>query len=347
MSNAYWNILNDGDRLANSHALVIGGSGSGKTFLVRNVLIPQMLGNRARVMILDYNGDYEDADFLDGLCKEQIQHVRPDVESLGFNPFVIAPTGNSQKRATHVIELTSLFTKVFKLGEQQKAALRDVIDQEFIELGVPKEFGDDDLSHITIWPNFASIVEGLSKKNLLAANRMRDLAMLEVFSSDGESFGELLEGSCVVSLKDLPGDYSKEAVADLLMRAVYSKLLRDGMKSRTDFFIIVDEAHKIANLPGSATLLREARKYGTGVVLSSQRPGDFSETVLANVATKFLFRVNLRADAAICAKELLKAPALTDEIMDLKVGECIMSNQHITNRRVKVSADPMTITPDS
>ena len=336
MSDAYWNILHNGERLANSHALVIGGSGSGKTFLVRNVLIPQILNNGARVMILDYNGDYEDQHFLEVLCRGQVRHVRPDIDSLGFNPFVIVPTGTAQRLASQVIALSDLFAKVFDLGPQQKATLRTVIGEQYRELGVPDRLNDEDLSLITIWPNFVSIVDSLSGRSPLAANRMGDLAMQEVFSNDGESFGELFSGSCVIGLKGLSGVYSKEAVADLLMRAVYTKLLKDGIKPRTDLFIVVDEAHKIANLEGSGTLLREARKYGAGVILSSQRPADFSQDVLANVATKFIFKVNLRVDAMTCAKELLSQPALVEEIMGLKVGECIMSNQHIANRKVKV-----------
>jgi hypothetical protein len=46
--------------------------------------------------------------------------------------------------------------------------------------------------------------------------------------------------------------------------------------------------------------------------------------------------VNLKEDATTCAKQLLSAPGLASDIMDLRVGECIMSNQHITNRKVKV-----------
>ncbi len=58
-------------------------------------------------------------------------------------------------------------------------------------------------------------------------------------------------------------------------------------------FVVLDEAHKLACVPGSPTekLLREGRKFGLGLILASQQPEDFSKVAFANTATKMVFQV--------------------------------------------------------
>ena len=58
-------------------------------------------------------------------------------------------------------------------------------------------------------------------------------------------------------------------------------------------FVVLDEAHKLAFVPGSPAekLLREGRKFGLGLILASQQPEDFSRVAFANTATKMVFQV--------------------------------------------------------
>ena len=58
--------------------------------------------------------------------------------------------------------------------------------------------------------------------------------------------------------------------------------------------------------PGSPVelLLRESRKYGVGIILASQRPTDFSETILANAGTIIAFQESLDKDAVFLSKQL-------------------------------------------
>jgi len=58
-------------------------------------------------------------------------------------------------------------------------------------------------------------------------------------------------------------------------------------------FVVLDEAHKLACVPGSPTekLLREGRKFGLGLILASQQPEDFSKVAFANTATKMVFQI--------------------------------------------------------
>ena len=85
------------------------------------------------------------------------------------------------------------------------------------------------------------------------------------------------------------------------------------------------EAHKIAALQSVKTLLKEARKYGGSVWLSSQEPSDFDDFVWANCGTSVSLCLGLDKDAAMFAKHLGDT-SLTSELRDLSIGECYLRN---------------------
>jgi DNA helicase HerA-like ATPase len=81
----------------------------------------------------------------------------------------------------------------------------------------------------------------------------------------------------------------------------YSYHLEQSKEIR--LFCIIDEAHRMV-YPGPPldTLFREARKYGIGVILASQRATDFNENILANASSIISLKQNLRKDARHIAK---------------------------------------------
>ena len=58
-------------------------------------------------------------------------------------------------------------------------------------------------------------------------------------------------------------------------------------------FAVLDEAHRISFDEGSAAgkFLREARKFGLGLMLASQEVLDFSSVALSNTNTKMVFQL--------------------------------------------------------
>jgi len=50
-----------------------------------------------------------------------------------------------------------------------------------------------------------------------------------------------------------------------------------GENDSARFYLVLDEAHRLA-FPGSPLEkpIREAGKYGVGIIVASQRPGDFT-----------------------------------------------------------------------
>jgi DNA phosphorothioation-dependent restriction protein DptH len=342
MTTVNWNISGASQDLPNSHALIVGTSGSGKTFLIKNVILPQLIGEDLGAVIMDFNGDFGDKEFLDSLGGK-LKHIRVDIEGLGFNPFVMRSTGQPQRLAFFIAAFAELLAKVFHLGEQQRANVVKAMKAQYHKLNFPEIIDDAFIAQQKKWPNFRTLVLNLEDgSDKTAANRIRDMADLGIFSENNVSFSDLLMQPCVIGINELPGEYSKGAVVELILNGLYNRLLAKGAKKenelRTDFFVIVDEAHKLAKLPCITTLMREARKFGVGVILSSQRANDFNDTIIANASTRFIFLQELKDDAVFAADKVLRNKEMSPTIQRLQRGQCIFSNVTVSNARVQVKA---------
>ena len=201
MSTVNWDISGANKPLPNSHALIVGTSGSGKTFLIKRVILPQLLRQGLGTVILDFNGDFGSKDFLESL-DNKLRHVRVDIDGLGFNPFVMVRTGEPQRLAIFISGFAELMTKVFDLGDQQRANLTKVMRVQYRELGFPDVIDDTFITKQMKWPNFRSLVIRLEDEDVKAANRIRDMADLGIFSEDNVAFSDLLMQPCVIGISN-------------------------------------------------------------------------------------------------------------------------------------------------
>ena len=102
----------DFSKLINGHILLVGKSGSGKTYTLRQLLdqiITQTKGKNFRAHIIDVHGDIE----IDGASSVKFS----ESTDFGFNPLVINPDpdyGGVRKRIQSFI--SSLNRTGFKLG---------------------------------------------------------------------------------------------------------------------------------------------------------------------------------------------------------------------------------------
>ncbi len=71
----------DTDRLLNPHIVTLGMTGSGKTYFMKSYLIKFMLGGKGSILILDWNGEYDElVSFLDGKTIELKDRDIPDFD---------------------------------------------------------------------------------------------------------------------------------------------------------------------------------------------------------------------------------------------------------------------------
>ncbi|MBL7716607.1 MAG: DUF87 domain-containing protein [Bdellovibrionales bacterium] len=157
----------------------------------------------------------------------------------------------------------------------------------------------------------------------------------KIFDTNGGMFWE--KNFVVVNLNDVNLEM-KKTVPLLLAKRVYAeqKLDADG-KSLS---IIIDEAHNILSresfreeeawkdyrLETFEEIIKEGRKFGVFVTISSQRPNDISPTITSQAHNYFIHRLINQRDLETISSAVSYIDKITEEsIPTLPTGTCIFS----------------------
>jgi DNA phosphorothioation-dependent restriction protein DptH len=84
---------------------------------------------------------------------------------------------------------------------------------------------------------------------------------------------------------------TQQIVTEFLLWDLYYYCVRSG-PGQIHLYCVLDEAHNLSFKEDTPIdkLIREARKFGLGLVFASQQPQDFSDTAYANTASKLIFQ---------------------------------------------------------
>ncbi|RLJ00013.1 MAG: hypothetical protein DRP06_02650, partial [Candidatus Aenigmatarchaeota archaeon] len=112
-----WNT----DKEKNSHMVVLGTSGSGKTETLKSI-IHEINLNKVPSMVIDFHNEFGD------LAKNVL-----NLREVSINPLEI----NGESRPENdVYEISDIIKKIFQLGEIQEAILRHAIRQSYLDYGI-------------------------------------------------------------------------------------------------------------------------------------------------------------------------------------------------------------------
>jgi DNA helicase HerA-like ATPase len=150
--------------------------------------------------------------------------------------------------------------------------------------------------------------EGGNVRNLNL--RVQPLFETGVFVESGnvQSFDRILSQTSIIRLSNLATPELMVAVSRFVLQKIYATMLSKGPSSALCVFAVVDEAHKLSYDETLTELIREARKYGVGILLASQSVKDFDRIVFDMVGTKIALQLE-GDDAKIMAENL----GLTDK----------------------------------
>jgi len=130
----------------------------------------------------------------------------------------------------------------------------------------------------------------------------------------------------------------KKTIPLLLSKKLYSD--QKNETSEKSLTLIIDEAHNILSnesfreaenwkdyrLETFEEIIKEGRKFGTFVTISSQRPNDISPTITSQAHNYFIHRLINQKDLATIASAVSYIDKLTEEsIPTLPTGTCIFS----------------------
>ena len=142
------------------------------------------------------------------------------------------------------------------------------------------------------YPPFEAVRTQLEavKGNEALLGRLSPIFDLGPFSSEREAdFASVVASSTVVRLGQLPGDETKNSVAEFFLMALYNHLIRQPQMRSLNRLLVLDEAWRLVESPFLEPLIREGRALGLGVLVATQFPGDLPGQVSGSTATKLFF----------------------------------------------------------
>lgn len=150
--------------------------------------------------------------------------------------------------------------------------------------------------------------------------------------------GEDVNNFTILSLKDVNLDIRK-ILPMLLCKELYDTKKEKDNKSHS-LHIIIDEAHNILSgnsereseqwkdyrLETFEEIIKEGRKFGTFLTISSQRPSDISPTIISQLHNYFLHRLINNNDLLAVEKTIAYLDKVSsDSIPNLATGTCILA----------------------
>jgi len=323
----------------NPHFLIVGSPGSGKTQTAKAVVV-HLRRQQVPAFVIDFENEYGDK-ALTGLILKPGEDVTVNPLDLLEGP----PT-------TVKFRVSGMLKKIYGLGDQQEAMLRSAIADVYEDAGIVEK---DKSTWANTPPLFDAIRDQLqalaqgkgerAKRAEAVLNRLEPIFELALFGGTTQvAFDDVLRSGATVFLRDLPTDETKLAGAEFFLRWLWHRILREGeIKNRLRLLVVLDEAHKLAYEQSPvASLLRQGRKYGVGVLLSTQQPDDFESKELAfqNTAFHMCFSCSAERHARTMAREMLGGEDLYQTIRRLRQFETV-----VLSHREESGPKALTVVP--
>jgi len=312
----FWDpITTTPKKLTNQHVLIVGKSGAGKT-QTASAFLWELTKARVPSIIFDFQGEYmsgkltnaTNTTFLD--CTHA--KVLDAADGINVNPLEVPIDPHTGKKQTYVkvvYQVANSLARIFGLGDIQHAILRDAISQAFVAAGFSpnnKETWQSAAPGFTsVWTILKHMEEQIGGNVRNLNLRIQPLFETGVFleNPDPRGFEAILRETHVLRLSNLATPELMVAVSRFVLQKIYADMLAKGPTHAMRVFAVVDEAHKLSYEETLTELIREARKYGVGILLASQSVKDFDRVVFDMVGTKIALQLE-GDDAKVMAENL-------------------------------------------
>lgn len=321
--------------IPNSHILILGKSGEGKTYFCCRKIEEEIQDGKS-VIIFDYSNSYSIPELIK--CKFRyikcVRILNPFEEEVDFMLGL-----NGLESAT----LDSFVNALRILSYYQKKLLREAIFRLV-----------DSTNSLTI-PRLVECLGKMPEENISSESEKNIghlLTRLAPYSEIGNV--RLVAGKAaenigasgkvtIIQLSDfseLQRKFLTEFLAEMFWREV-----RNGYK-RADI-VLFDEFQNIQITPGSAlsAMLREGRKFGLGVYLSSQFLGNYNREAvdtLMQAGNMFFFKPVQREMKFIASLiDPDEIPAWRKILQSLQVGEAVLKGRYSLNGNTREIETPI------
>lgn len=354
-----WNPPGDSG-VTNPNMNILGGSGGGKSFAAKNILLREYaLG--ARVLIIDPEREYK------RMCRKVDGSWINAAGGQGkINPFEISPIPDSEDDeeneekqgmgplAIHIQKLKTFFQLYLpSLDDLEMAELEDAIIEVYKDCGIT--WDTEEIEGIKTWPIMGDLQKYIKSKRLGVLLKS-GIEGADSFLWNGQTTIPAIGDFTVFDIRDLTD------ASDTVRRAQYFNILRytwdlvrEGKATGKRTILVVDEAWILAdpNTPQALNTLRDfskrIRKYDGSLIIVTQNIIDFlapelarlGQPVISNASQKLLMRQEDK-DLEALQSLLNLSEAEVDLLSSAKRGEglFIAGNQRT---QIKIEASPYEV----
>ncbi len=312
----------DYSREPNPHVVIVGGSGSGKTQTLRAFIVRNCMQLGVPFLIIDWNGEQED------WAKESGAVLWKVPGTMKLNPFA--------RRGKNAADRTGLLMDLFQFGAGltylQAGRLRTLAYQMYQDGGEP--------TLVELWRQASEAMNDRRKppdeRQYMAWIEQRLKMIQRVIGYEPEEFWtSLMQRNNVVSLRGL-SEVEKGVAAYAIFQRVYEIFNeKPELNKKMQLMMVLDEAWKILQsqqqdkqeaLPSQ--IVRLGRKYGFGILVSTQQLTDLPPTFLNSSAIQIIHRYR-ETSATMSAASLYNLGQFeTAYLGTAKPGEAMVSDQY-------------------
>lgn len=306
----------------NKSICVTGLSGSGKTCRLNKIEL-ENINSDTTIIVLDTNHTHAEEQILPSIRKKYFEIAnRIDAVRDGIDLCIFQPLTNSKNETESPLHLVNSTVQAFStsqnLGVRQIAALREAVidaikyrsdfNSDAEALNFCLSLRDDTPSETVrqrLWNLLNCGILRPSKKSIMS------------------SFINILDFSEV-------DESTKISLSELTLSSIWRNAQYGNLKTFTkNLIIILDEFQNLSLKKDSLlrTMLREGRKFGISLVLSTQTLAAFPKDLLSlldQAATKLYFRP-AQNEALKISKEIgsNEPKEFAKHLLNLHIGECI------------------------
>ncbi|MDW3651023.1 MAG: type IV secretion system DNA-binding domain-containing protein [Bacteroidia bacterium] len=337
------------------HIHLVGATGTGKSTLLVNLILQNILNEPYGGAVLDPHGDL--IDDIVAQIPEHLQHkfilIDPsdDLYSIGFN---LLSANSEHEKVMLASDLAASFkAQTTSWGDQMDTVLQNAI-AAFLESSrggtlidlrrflVDEKFRKQFLTTVTdplivsYWEKeFPKLRSGsvsslLSRMQLfLRPKPVRYMLM----QKEGLDFNQVMNDGLILLVKlsqGLIGEENSHLLGSMILTKLYQSALGRQVydkHERVPFFVYLDEFQNFIT-PTLEGILSGARKYGLGLVLAHQsmdqlyrRSPAVANSVIANAGTRICFRLGDN-DASSLQNSFADFDA--NDLLSLKIGDAIV-----------------------
>jgi DNA phosphorothioation-dependent restriction protein DptH len=317
----FWNPA-DARQVQNPHLMIMGESGSGKTYAAQ-CLVAELAQAGIPSIIFDYGLSFE----TENLHKTFVKYCSPQEHRIGEEGLALKPfeiySQDVRGPSTVATRLADVFDAAFRFGDIQKKVFIDAVLRAYQTAGILPNDSKTWFKHPPSLSSLSDAIEDLaadrhaypSHRNAAGLGaRLTSFFMLVALRDAPWSWDEMVQdGSSRVHILQFRGleGKTRRVLVELLLWHLFFHLKSTGQHALR-VFCILDEAHHLSFRESGPidNLLREARKFGLGLIFASQQPQDFSPVAYSNTASKLIFQT---ADPDLKVSKFLAAKSLNYE----------------------------------